>query len=311
MGTEIDVVIVSWNVAELLRGCLATLTMPETAALVGQVIVVDNASSDETLTMLAREYPQVKVLPNRENLGFTRANNQALALTSAPYILLLNPDTLLKEDALLLMLDALRAQPQVAVVGPRLVYGDGSPQPSRRRFPTLAMALAESTPVEWHLPNNPASQRYRMADIPDDRAQLVDWVTGACMLVRRAAMEQVGVFDERFFMYSEELDWCKRFTDSGWQVAYQPDAMVVHLEGASSSQASAARLVRFNTSKVLYHIKHHGRLRGETIRLALLGVFASEWLLEAAKWMLGHKRELRASRMRAYGGVLRSGLRHV
>jgi GT2 family glycosyltransferase len=130
------------------------------------------------------------------------------------------------------------------------------------------------------------------------------------MLVRWEAYEQVGGLDEHnFFMYSEELDWCKRIKAAGWKVIYDPRAQIVHHEGKSSEQVSAQRTIYFNTSKVRYFAKHHGRAQARLLRAALLAMFAWQWALEGAKWLLGHRRALRAERMRAYAQVLRSGLR--
>lgn len=307
MQPELTVIIVSWNVAALLEACLNSLLAVADVGNI-RIIVVDNASIDGTAEMVRERFPQVELVSNNVNLGFTKANNQALALNASPYVLLLNPDTLVRPGALRQMLDFMRANPNVGLVGPRLVYGDGQSQPSMRRFPTLPMAMAESTPWEWHFPNNRLARVYRMLDEPADAARDVDWVTGACMLIRYEVVGQVGMLDERFFMYSEELDWCRRIAAAGWRIVYLPSAVVVHLEGQSSGQVVAARHIRFNTSKVLYFFKHHGRLQAECLRLSILLMYGCEWLLEALKYVLGHKREMRLSRLDAYRQVLRSGL---
>ncbi len=149
---------------------------------------------------------------------------------------------------------------------------------------------------------------YRLADTPNDAVQTVDWVVGACMLVRREAIDAAGLLDERFFMYSEELDWCRRIVDAGWQVVYYPPAVVIHYEGQSSGQVAAARIVRFESSKVLYFAKYHGRAAG-FLRAFLWCGYLWRWGEEAAKYLLGHRRALRLERLAAYGQVLRSGLR--
>lgn len=302
---NLSIVIVSWNVCKLLRACLAAL--PRDA----EVIVIDNASADGTAAMVAAEFPSVRLVANHENRGFTGGNNQGLALAHGQYILLLNPDTFVQGDALAIMLDYLESHPAVGVVGPQLRYGDGSLQSSRRRFPTLATALLESTPLAWHWPaeRNRWARRYHMADKPANVEQEVDWLVGAALLTRRAAVDQVGGFDDAYFMYSEELDWQSRVKRAGWKVVYLPQAVVTHYEGKSSEQVTAARHIRFNRSKVRYFRKHHGRIQALVLRLALLVMFAIEWLLEAAKYLLGSRRAMRAERMRAYGQLLKSGLR--
>jgi GT2 family glycosyltransferase len=209
------------------------------------------------------------------------------------------------------LLEYLEAHPLVGVVGPQLRYGDGSYQSSRRRFPTLATALFESTPLAWHFPpaRNPWARRYHMMGAPATEVQRVDWLTGAALMTRREVLDQVGAFDEGYFMYSEELDWQRRVRQAGWHVVYLPQAVITHYEGSSSGQAVAARHLRFNLSKVRYFRKHHGARHAGFLRLALLVMFAVEWIVEAVKFVLGSQRPLRRSRLRAYWSVLRSGLR--
>jgi len=273
-----------------------------------EVWVVDNASSDGSAEMVRVSFPQVRVIASETNLGFTRANNEALRRCGGRYALLLNPDTQVVGDALSRMLDYMEAHPDVGVLGPKLCYADGCPQSSRRRFPTLMTALMESTLLEQWFPRNRWARAYRMADTPEDVTQDVDWVTGACMLVRAEAIRQVGLLDDRFFMYSEELDWCRRMADAGWRVVYFPEATVVHHEGQSSGQVVAARHIRFQTSKVLYFRKHHGAIQSEFLRWFLLGTYVWQLVEESLKYALGHKRALRRSRMAAYAQVLRSRL---
>ena len=284
--------------------------------------------------MVAAEFPAVRLIANAENVGFTRGNNQGLAVARGRYVFFLNPDTEVVGDALATMVAYLDVHPEVGALGPQLRYGDGGLQSSRRRFPTFATALFESTPLAWHWPANPWARRYRMEDqvsgIRDqgsgsrgaqreDRArsadslapigQEVDWVVGAALMVRREVLAQVGGFDEGYFMYSEELDLCRRIKEAGWQIVYLPTAQIIHHEGKSSEQVVAARHIRFQTSKVRYFRKFHGPVQAEALRVFILASFAVEWLLEACKWLLGSRRPLRRARMAAYGQLLRSGLR--
>ncbi len=321
---DLSILIVSWNVADLLRRCLQSiaqqseptahglarqLTAPAALGATLEVIVVDNASADDTVAMVAAEFPWVQVLANAANVGFTRANNQAFMASRGAAALFLNPDTEVLPDALATLLAYLRDHPDVGALGPRLRFPDGTVQSSRRRFPTLRTALCESTLLEQWWPHNPAARAYHLEDVPDDRVQEVDWLVGACLLTPRRVMVQVGPWDEGFFMYSEELDLCRRIRTAGWRVVYLPLAEVIHHEGKSSEQVVAARHVRFQTSKVRYFAKYHGRLAAEGLRLFLLATYVWQLLEEGVKWLLGHKRPLRASRVRAYWTVLRSGLR--
>jgi GT2 family glycosyltransferase len=273
-----------------------------------EILVVDNASTDGSSEMVRDEFPQIHLIANDENRGFTAANNQGLTLSQGRLLLLLNPDTEIVGDALATMLRYAHAHREVGGLGPRLLNTDGSSQASRRRFPTFSTALVESTVVQEWWDDNRVLRRYYMADTPDDGIQRVDWVVGACLLVRRQAYEQVGGLDEGFFMYSEELDWCRRIKAAGWRVVYYPAAQVVHYEGKSSEQAVPARHINFQRSKIRYFRKYHGPVVATALRLCLLGTYVWQLGLELAKGAVGHKRPLRWQRARAYWQVLRSGL---
>jgi N-acetylglucosaminyl-diphospho-decaprenol L-rhamnosyltransferase len=351
---DLSIIIVNWNVRDLLRACLVSLTKDERRKTEGaaeassfvltapantaggcrcrpssEIIVIDNASSDGSAAMVAAEFPAVRLIANMENVGFTRGNNQGQAVARGRQVFFLNPDTEVVGDALATMVAYLDAHPEVGALGPQLRYGDGSLQSSRRRFPTFATALFESTPLAWHWPANPWARRYRMEDrvsgIRDQGSgirgqgegtagslahtgQDVDWVVGAALMVRGEVLAQIGGFDEGYFMYSEELDLCRRIKEAGWRIVYLPTAQVIHHEGKSSEQVVAARHIRFQTSKVRYFRKFHGPLQAETLRVFILASFAVEWLFEAGKWLLGSQRPLRRERMVAYGQLLKSRL---
>ena len=259
--------------------------------------------------MVLGEFPSTRLIVNEQNRGFTAATNQGLALSRGRAILLLNPDTEVVGDALATMVHYMDAHPSVGALGPRLVYPDGRLQSSRRRFPTLATGFVESTVVQQWFPNSRTLRRYYMHDTSNEVIQPVDWVVGACLLIRRPVYEQVGGLDEGYFMYSEELDWCRRIKDAGWAVMYLPTATVVHHEGKSSEQVVPSRHIYFQSSKVRYFGKYHGRFQGELLRWFLLVSYLYQVVREGAKWLAGHKRSLRADRVRAYWQVLRSGLR--
>ena len=316
---DLSIVIVSWNVRDLLRRCLQSVVTearpsPDDGVFcIGdwevEILLVDNASTDGSSEMVRDEFPQIQLIANDENRGFTAANNQGLALSQGRHLLLLNPDTEIVGDALETMIDYAQANGEVGALGPRLLNTDGSPQSSRRRFPTYSTALIESTVVQEWWDDNHILSRYYMADTPEDAIQTVDWVVGACLLVRRQAYEQVGGLDEGFFMYSEELDWCRRIKNAGWEIVYLPTATIIHHEGRSSEQVVPARHIYFQSSKVRYFRKHHGAFQAETLRWYLLLTYAYQAARESLKWLIGHKRPMRAERVRAYRQVLRSGLR--
>ena len=251
------------------------------------------------------------MIANSENEGFTRANNQGLAVSRGRYLFLLNPDTEVIGDALATMVSYLDHHPGVGALGPQLRFPDGRLQSSRRRFPTLATAFLESTVIQEWWADNRVLKRYHMADTPDDAIQPVDWVVGACLMVRREVYQGVGGLDEGFFMYSEEIDWCKRIKTAaaGWEIVYLPTARVIHHEGKSSEQVVPARHIHFQSSKVRYFAKHHGAFQAGLLRWFLLATYVYQLARESLKWLLGHKRPLRAARVKAYRQVLGSGLR--
>ena len=318
---DISIIIVSWNVRSLLEQCLRSIHRnqysafniqsapnPEHRILNTEILIVDNASHDGTVEMLRAEFPAVRVIANSANLGFTRANNQALALAQGRYLFLLNPDTELRADALQKMFEYAEQNPRVGIIGPQLFYGDGSIQSSRRRFPTRVTAFLESTILQQWFPQNRTLTQFYMRDTRDDETQPVDWINGSAMFVRRQVYDQVGGFDEAFFMYSEELDWCRRAKNAGWQIVYLPSAQITHYEGKSSEQVVAQRDIYFHSSKIRYYNKYHGVFFAETLRTFLLATFAFQIARESVKWMLGHKRALRAQRVKAYWRVVKSGL---
>jgi N-acetylglucosaminyl-diphospho-decaprenol L-rhamnosyltransferase len=317
---HLTIIIVSWNVRPLLHRCLSSLVDVRASTEGGasqassleprtEIIVVDNASSDGSAEMVREEFPHVHLVVNDENRGFAVANNQGLGLSHGRYLLLLNPDTEVVGDALGMMVDYMDGHLEVGALGPQLCYPDGSLQSSRRRFPTLTTGLVESTVVQEWWTDNCILRRYYMTDTPNDMIQPVDWMVGACLLVRRQAYEQVGGLDEGFFMYSEELDWCRRIKDAGWEVVYLPTATIIHHEGKSSEQVVPARHIYFQSSKVRYFRKHHGILQAELLRCFLLASYVYQLVREGLKWLVGHKRSLREERIRAYCQVLGSGLR--
>lgn len=327
--TDLSIVIVSWNVRDLLRRCLqsiraAGVEQTETAQTRLQIIVVDNGSKDGSADMVREDFPDVQLLANQDNRGFPAANNQGIRAADGRYVLLLNPDTEIVGDALSKLLTYADGHRDVGAIGPQLLNPDGSVQSSRRRFPTLATAFLESTWLQPAIgyderrgltglataPLRRVLEHYYVEDRPDDVVQDVDWVTGAAILARREAIDDVGLMDEGFFMYSEELDWCRRFREAGWRVVYFPRAQIVHYVGKSSEQVVAARHIHFQTSKVRYFRKYHGSLAAALLRSFLMANYAWQIAVEGVKWLVGHKRDLRAQRIAAYRRVLRSRLRN-
>lgn len=303
---DLSIIIVSWNVKELLRQCLASVESGR-GALNLQVIIVDNASTDKSGEMVAAEFPWVCLLRQQKNVGFSRGNNLGLATAKGRYLLLLNPDTQLVGTALSQMVAYLDAHPTVGALGPQLLFPDGKIQSSRRRFPTLATGFFESTWLQSVAPRS-ITHRYYMLDRPDDVISQVDWVMGASLMVRRQAYEDIGPLDEGYFMYSEEMEWQRRIKNAGWKVIYYPFAQVIHHEGKSSEQVVVQRHIYFQRSKLRYYRQVHGRWAAGVLRAFLLVSYALQLGLEATKGIIGHKRALRWQRVAAYWELLKTGL---
>ncbi len=332
---DLSIVIVSWNVWDLLRACLRSIEQasaarsgpadvrgfgPDGRTATLEVIVVDNASHDATPDLVTARFPWVRVIRNATNLGFTGGNNLGYAASRGRFVYFLNPDTELVRsqlhgDSLWELYGAVAGDAHVGLAGPQLRYADNSLQSSRRRFPTALTGFFESTWLGRAWPNNPWARRLHMAGWPTAFRQDVDWVVGAAMLARRGALEVVrlpeysGPFDERYFMYSEELDLCRRLKQAGYRILYVPEAWVMHYEGRSSEQVVAARHILFNRSKIRYVEQTFGRRWAAALRAYLLLEFRLQLGIEQAKWLLGHKRSLRAQRIAAYRELLATGLR--
>jgi hypothetical protein len=304
---ELSIVIVSWNVKDLLEVCLESIEAAR-GALRLEVIVVDNGSVDGSPDIVKAKFPWVKLIVNESNIGFPRGNNIGLKRATGQHILLLNPDTEVFRDALQMMNDYLESNLSVGVVGPQLLNSDGTVQSSRRRFPSLAIGAVEST---WFQPFVPVTylDRYYFKDVAESAETDVDWLTGACLMVRREVVEQVGLMDEAYFMYSEELDWCRRIKNDGWRIVYLPRARVMHHVGKSSEQAVTERHINFQRAKLRYFRKYHGRAEAALLRVILVLNYSWQLVIEASKGLLGHKRSLRRQRVQAYWQVIRSGLR--
>lgn len=297
----ISVIIVNWNTRNLLPLCLETL---RTAAvnLDYDVWVVDNASSDGSVDMLRTHYPQVHVIANPTNLGFAAANNQAMATAQGEYFLLLNSDAVLTPGSLDALPAVAQAQPRAAIVGARLLNPDGSFQASHTSFPTLAReALILSTLGRrlygpWYPSAGP-----EVAVGP----QQVDYVEGACLLVRRAAWAAVGGLDEGYWMYAEEVDWCRRMAQAGWQVWYQPAAAVLHWGGGSSANRRVEREADLYRSRVRFMRTYGGPVRATVFKGMLYAATAAKLAALRLQHWLGWGRPRQMPGLRRLADALR------
>lgn len=249
MDAGVDVVIVTYNSVRLIDECLTSLLGHPPVRQSMQVWVVDNASRDGTAAHVVQYYPSVRVLENRRNLGFAGGCNRGIRASTGRYALLLNPDARVCAGTIDTMVSYLEDLPKVGAVGPRMVGLDGRVQPSCRSFPTLRAVVLRGTGLDRLFPNSQSVRRYLLSDWDHQQARQVDWVLGGCMLLRRQALDQVGLFDEGFFMYYEDIDWCLRAKRAGWQVHYVPDAQVVHFYQRDSARG-VNRLLFYHTRSI-------------------------------------------------------------
>ena len=279
---DLSVCLVSWNVWADLRACL--LSLRENPGLRLQILVVDNASADDTVGHLRREFPEVELIVNAENRGFAAASNQALAAAEGRYLLLLNPDTVVPPRGLEELVAFADRHPEAGIVGPQLRYPDGSLQFSARHFPTISAALFRNTWLGRRFPRARALQQYLMTDWDHTEVREVDWVSGAALLIRREAYAQLGPLDERFFWGSEDVDYCWRAHQAGWKVLYTPSPRIIHAVGRSSDQAVRRTIINTHRSMYRLYCKHLARnpISGALI---WLGVWIRAGLLLLPLWL--------------------------
>jgi GT2 family glycosyltransferase len=254
----VSAVIVNWNSGVALTDCVASL-VGEGWDASWDVVVVDNASTDGSERAVARAYPPVSLVQNACNRGYAAAVNQGLAVARGDLVLILNPDVVVTPMTVRGLVEFMHHYPKAAVVGPRLFNADGTVQGSARRAPSAWTGLfGRSTPLTNLFPNNPLSRR----ELPgmwstSENPLAVDWLAGSCLLVRRSAWEQVGVMDERFFLYFEDADWCIRFREAGWQVYYLPTVRATHRVGESRKRRVLRSTIDLHRSAYYFYRKHY------------------------------------------------------
>jgi len=298
---EVSVVVVNWNTRELLRECL-TSVVAQMAEVDLELLVVDNASADGSAELVEQGFPQARLWVNPENRGFAAANNQALAQARGRIAFLLNSDAYLKPGALRTLVDYMDAHPEAAVVGMRVLNPDGTTQPSCFRFPTLWDVFCEMSFLTTLFPQSLLFNRRGMGGFDRRTLREVDWVLGAAMAVRREWVERVGGLDEGYFMYVEEMDWCRRIREVGGKVVFFPGAEAVHHGGVSKARARAMILPRAFASRFRYYELFHGKGYARAIRgLTLAGMLPRMAASGLRGWLSRAPEQLEA--FRAYAGV--------
>lgn len=253
---DLSIIIVSWNVKDLLKKCLESIYR-ETKNIKYEVFVVDNASEDESVAMVQNEFPKVHLIANQENAGFAKANNQAIQQAKGDFILLLNPDTEILDNALEKMVSFMKNHPAAGVAGCQILNPDRTIQPSVRRFPTLAAMSLFVLKLHHIFPGAASLRKYLAQDFDYTKTQEVNQVMGAFLMTRRQVFDKVGLLDERFFIWFEEVDFCQRVKNKGWLVYYNPGAKIIHHFAQSFQQvAGLEKQQNFNKS-ILHYFKKY------------------------------------------------------
>jgi GT2 family glycosyltransferase len=297
---DLSVVIVNWNTREMLRECLASLYGSGVRSSM-EVFLVDNGSSDGSPQMVAADFPQVRLIANADNRGFSAANNQAIRLAAGRHVLLLNSDTLVHPGVIDASLAYMDANANVGVMGCKVLNADGTVQTTCSQFPTLAN-LALLTTGLFKVPGIPGARRYRMEDWQRDDERDVEVVSGCYLMVRAEAMQKVGLLDEAFFFFGEETDWCRRFLEAGYAVRFAPVGTIIHLGGGSSKSLNSRRDLMLSEATVRLHRKHGGIDAAAAAWTILLAFNASRYAFWSLKGVMARRRIERAIH---FGGVVR------
>ncbi|MCB0063900.1 MAG: glycosyltransferase family 2 protein [Caldilineaceae bacterium] len=298
MGPLISVIIINWNTRDLVAECLTSVAeeaermavraahAATTAAQLVETIVVDNASHDGSVARLRQSFPWVHLLENGENVGFAAANNQALAHCHGQYVLLLNSDTKVLPGAFWELVTFLEAHPQAGAAGARYFNPDGSLQPSCYPAPTVGRELWRLFHLDKVYPHGTYPVHRWSAAEP----RPVDIVQGAALMVRRNIVQELGLFDTDYFMYTEEVDLCRRIQQAGWQIWWVPQSTIIHYGGQSTRQVARAMFLQLYRSKILYFRKHHGRIATVAYKGVLLSATVARLLLTPFIWMQSGER---------------------
>ncbi len=254
---KLSIVVVNYNVKNLLKKCLESIFKYEKDIEL-EVIVVDNNSKDHSQEMLKRDFPRIKLIENKRNVGFSRACNQGIKQSQGRYILLLNPDTEFTSGGFKKMIDFMASKPEVGICGPKMMDQEGNIQFSCRSFPSYLTAISSSQSILNRIfPENFLSQKYLLREKDHSQISEVDWVSGSCLLTKREMFEKIGLLDERFYMYVEDVDLCYRAKKSGFSVFYFPEVMVIHHIGKSTQKEEFIMQVEHHRSMYYFYKKHH------------------------------------------------------
>jgi GT2 family glycosyltransferase len=284
---DVSIVVVNWNTRELLRDCLVSISA-QTHRSSYEVIVVDNASRDGSASMCKQDFPSVALVANEINRGFAAANNQGMKIARGRYVLLLNPDTVILDEAIDRCVAYADSHPDIGVVGCQVLETDGHIQQTGFSFPSPWTLFLTLTGLPRLLPGIPLFSKPQMGWWKRDDERDIDVVSGMFMLVRREAIEQVGVMDESYFVYAEEADWCFRFYKAGWRRVFYPGARIIHVDGGgkSTSQVNVKMRVQLQKSTMIYFRKNLGYLPWLAAKILFLISNAARYLTWLASSLL-------------------------
>lgn len=298
MASLLSVVIVTHNSEQFLEGCLSSV-QSQVVTDPFEVIVVDNASEDGSRKLLLEKFDQVTLIKHATNRGFAAANNDGIQAVSGKFVLLLNVDTIVAPGAFQAMVSHLLADHRIGALGPKILNRDGSLQRTGVSFPSLWSVLSESLFLDILFPTSRLFGRHRRLFDSPDSIHDVDYLQGSCLLLRKEALDECGVLDEKFFMYFEENDLCRRMKNNGWVVRYIPDAVITHFGGGSTGYYDQDRIAMFHRSYLLYLRKHEHVVRGMLFRVLLfLRALVRAFLFVLCGMILSRRRREFFSRMR-------------
>ena len=263
---DISIIIVSWNAKRFLLECLKSI-MADQTSIKYEIIVVDNGSSDGSAEEVLEHFPEVTLIQNNFNIGFAKANNIGIRQSQGRYACLVNSDIKILEGCFDRLVEYMDLHPSAGIAGPKLLWPDMTLQDSCRKFPSIWNNLCSYFWLNRVFPRSKLFSGEHMIYSPHDKICKVDYLVGAFLMVRKEAVDQVGLMDEQFFIYSEEVDWCKRFWKAGWEIIFLPDARVIHYGGGSSSNQPGRFSLEQQRAKLQYWRKHHGRLAQASVIL--------------------------------------------
>lgn len=254
---DLSILIVNYNTCRLTLDCLQSV-VNSTTTYSYEIIVVDNASSDHSVESIVEQYPDVHLIANGENTGFAKANNQAMAVSSGRYVLLLNSDTIVQPDTIQTMISYMDQHSDLGAAGCKVILPDGSlDKACRRGFPTPSASFYYAFGFSKLFPNQPRFNQYQLGYLDPNETYPIDCLVGAFMMVRQETIQQVGGLDETFFMYGEDVDWCYRIKQAGWGIHYHAATYIVHYKGASSRRKPLKIIYEFHRAMWVFHRKHY------------------------------------------------------